>query len=228
MPSSGCRGSPRKRPITRPTSAEGHVDGVKASWDWGLLSCKCPPIPPHGTRTDIFNSLLFCATTVLSIYSVKYHEWNGRLPGYEHPSAGGQNIDPDKAAFSTNMHDEEAYAHIPMNDQDDHDDPYAPGPSSAGAYGDHTGAGAYDDHTSTAYAGAGRHPSQGSAYSGRSGSTHENPFRQQNPFDDDTAYAGAGSTSSVGMPYVPPAAHEEFDHDEPVKFPAADYDRVTR
>lgn len=67
--------------------------------------------------------LLFCATTVLSIYSVKYHEWNGRLPGYEHPSAGGQNIDPDKAAFSTNMHDEEAYAHIPMNDQDDHDDP---------------------------------------------------------------------------------------------------------
>jgi hypothetical protein len=165
------------------------------------------------------NSLLFCATTVLSIYSVKYHEWNGRLPGYEHANTGGQNIDPDKAAFSTNMHDEEAYAHIPMNDHDDHDDPYGPGPSSGSAY---------DDHASTAYVGAGRQTSHGSGYSGRSGSAQENPFRQHNPFDDDTEYAGAGSSASVGMPYVPPTAHEEFDDDGPVKFPAGNYDRVAR
>jgi hypothetical protein len=150
-------------------------------------------------------------------------------------------------------HDEEAYTHVPMNDHD-HDDPHAApyggasadpyaGPSTADPYGGGAGAdpyigaqaagghvaGAYDEHADTAYGGAGgRLASHGSGYSGAAG-LQDNPFRQDNPFDDDHEYAAPHqSATSLGRPYAPPTAHEEFDDDRPVQFPAADYDRVVR
>ncbi|KAJ9144356.1 Chaperone-binding protein [Coniochaeta hoffmannii] len=183
----------------------------------------------------VFVCLLFCGTTFLSIYTVKFYEWNGRLPGYD-KGITNQNIDPDKAAFSMAPHDEEAYAHVPMNDHDHDDahDGYA-GPSTTDPYGDHAataydaqagGGSAYDD---TSYGGAGRQTSHGSAtgYAGAAG-TQDNPFRQDNPFDDDHEYATPHqSATNVGRPYAPPTA-EDLDDDRPVQFPAANYDRVVR
>jgi hypothetical protein len=190
-------------------------------------------------------SLLFCGTTFLSIYTVKFFEWNNRLPGYEsRDQANAQNIDPDKAAFSMAPHDEEAYTHVPMNDHDDHHDSYGAGPADpytglggGSAYDDHASTGyagvgrqpshgsgsAYDDHASTSYVGAGRQPSHGSGYSG-SGAP-ENPFRQDDPFDDDHQYNAHQSSTSVNRPYAPPSAHEDFDDDRPVQFPAGNYER---
>lgn len=181
------------------------------------------------------NSLLFCATTFLSIYTYKFYEWNGRLPGYD-KGITNQNIDPDKAAFSTAPHDEEAYSHVPMNDHDDPHDPYSSSQAASaydpsqvgggGGGGSHVGS-AYDD---TSYAG-GRTASHGSGYSGATG-VQDNPFRQDNnPFDDDHEYGATPhqSTANLGLgrPYVPPTA-EEYDDAAPVQFPAANYDRVVR
>ncbi|KAB5545704.1 hypothetical protein GE09DRAFT_216947 [Coniochaeta sp. 2T2.1] len=185
-----------------------------------------------------FVFLFFCITTFLSIYTVKFYEWNGRLPGYD-KGITAQNIDPDKAAFSMAPHDEEAYTHVPMNDHE-HDDPYAAGGPSgvsdpynaqtntaydAAAVG---GGSTYDDDTS--YGGAGgRQTSHGSGYAGGAAGVQENPFRQDDPFADDHAYggAGAGGAGVSGHPYAPPTA-EEYDDDRPVQFPAANYDRVVR
>jgi hypothetical protein len=195
-----------------------------------------PQTPPQsGVLTLWVNSLLFCGTTFLSIYTVKFYEWNGRLPGYD-KGITNQNIDPDKAAFSMAPHDEEAYSHVPMNDHD-HDgaahDPYAAG-SGTEPYGSHAGSSyagaggsAYDD---TSYVGAGRTASHGSrsSYAGASG-VQDNPFGQKNPFDDDHGeYATSHqNTSNAGRPYAPPTA-EEYDDDRPAQFPAANYDRVVR
>lgn len=168
----------------------------------------------------------------MSIYTVKFYEWNGRLPGYD-KGITNQNIDPDKAAFSMAPHDEEAYTHVPMNDHDQDDvhntahDPYAGGASNTDPYNPHAAGSAYDADTS--YGGAGRRASHGSGggYAGAAG-VAENPFRQDNPFDDDSGYAAPHqSSTSVQRPYAPPTA-EEFDDDRPVQFPAADYDRVVR
>ncbi|KAJ2968642.1 hypothetical protein NUW58_g10180 [Xylaria curta] len=55
-----------------------------------------------------FELLSWIFTTLISTYTLRYYQQNGDLPGYEKLGAG-QNIDPDKAAFSMAPHDEEAY-----------------------------------------------------------------------------------------------------------------------
>lgn len=127
-------------------------------------------------------------------------------------------------------HDEEAYTHVPMNDHD-HDDAHDPygGPSTS-PYGAPAGS-AYDSqpggstYPETSYGGAGRSASHGSrtSYAGAAG-LQENPFRREDPFDDDDEHAASHPTGiSAGRPYAAPTA-EEYDDDRPVQFPAADYD----
>lgn len=164
-------------------------------------------------------SLFFCVTIFLSIWTLKYYQWNHRLPGYDRAQLSSQNIDPDKAAFSLAPHDEEAYAPVNMDDQDhddnvdgshyggassvvggrsDYSDPYGPGTTS------HVGA------TSTV-----------SSY-------HDNPFRQQeaSPFDgQDTEYHGSISAASR---YGATPAASAADGFEDARFPQADYDRISR
>lgn len=141
-------------------------------------------------------------------------------------------------------HDEEAYTHVPMNDHDDHDpyagappDPYAGAatdPYAAGAgSSSHVGS-AYDDehhHESTSYVGGDGHQASHGSSSGYGGAAgvQDNPFRQDNPFDDDHEYTTPHqSTTNVGRPYAPPTAHDEYDDERPVQFPAGNYDRVVR
>jgi hypothetical protein len=158
-----------------------------------------------GLKADVANrSLFFCGSTFLSIYTLKYYQFNGTLPGYDKQRIKNDNIDPDKAAFSMAPHDEEAYAHVPGDDRhdgpghDDHDD----------GYGGRT---EYEDDPN------------------RYGSL---PARGDNAvFDTETEYRrhSPDAHTGGGNRYAPPTA-QDYDEDEriPVQFPAANYDRVTR
>jgi hypothetical protein len=195
------------------------------------------------TCISLAPSLLFAITTFLSIYTLKYFDWNSTLPGYDGVVSRKQQphdpSDPDVAAFSLAPHgDEEAYAPLGMNDRDhdDHDDHDAH--SGVGAPS-HIGSDPYGApspyEAPTAYGGAstsnlgtygGANASSVSGYSGAGGSvvssTGENPFRQENPFESDHEYHGAGAGR-----YNAPTAHELYDEEgRPAHFPSANYDRV--
>jgi len=168
-------------------------------------------------NANVARSLLFCVTTFISIYTVKYHQWHNRLPGYDKLALNSQNIDPDKAAFSTAPHDEEAYAPVHMDDHDN--DATRPAHSE---YSDPYGA---PSQVSDLYAGAGGVAGSQVSYGGV-----QNPFQQQqNPFDDDTEYRRPSPGASAAGRYNPPTAHDEIEDDSrPVAFPNANYDRITR
>ncbi|KAH8882784.1 hypothetical protein GQ53DRAFT_700276 [Thozetella sp. PMI_491] len=171
-----------------------------------------------------FVFLLFAGTTFLSIYSLKYYEWNNRLPGYDRGSAEVQNIDPDKAAFSMAPHDEEAYAPVSGQDHEEHDtsyggaglDPYA-GPSGSQVSDPY--ATVHSTNSQASY-GANSQASYGA-------NNQENPFRQDNPFDGEPEYHGSHYGSQVGG-YAQPTAQDDYDDHRPAQFPAANYDRTVR
>lgn len=164
----------------------------------------------------VFVFLFFCVTTFFSIWTLKYYQWNNRLPGYDRAQLGSQNIDPDKAAFSLAPHDEEAYAPVNMADHDhDHDDHH-----DGSHYG---GGGARSDYSDPYGPGAGSQVGASSTVS----SYHDNPFRQQearNPFDNDTEYH-SGRVSAAGGRYAPSTAADPY---EDASFPHANYDRIER
>ncbi|KAL2119224.1 hypothetical protein VTJ04DRAFT_6184 [Mycothermus thermophilus] len=164
----------------------------------------------------VFVTLFFCATTFISIWTLKYYQWHHRLPGYDRSGpAGNQNIDPDKAAFSLAPHDEEAYAPVNMHDQDDPHD-------TATEYG---GGGARSDYTDPySRTGAGSTTNY-AANASTVSSYHDNPFRRDQPGDmfetTDTAY----HSGSVGGRYTHSPSPQPF---EDARFPAAPYERVER
>ncbi|KAK3299408.1 uncharacterized protein B0H64DRAFT_388395 [Chaetomium fimeti] len=175
----------------------------------------------------VFVFLFFCVTTFFSIWTLKYYQWNNRLPGYDRTQLNSQNIDPDKAAFSLAPHDEESYAPVNAADHDhdhdndhDHDD-RLDGSSSYGGAG--TGLGGRSDY-SDPYGGAGTASHVGGAST--VSSYHDNPFRQQeaNPFDGHDTEYHSGSVSAAGR-YASPAPADGF---EDARFPRADYDRIER
>lgn len=179
--------------------------------------------------TDSRASLFFGVTTFLSIWTLKYYQWNNRLPGYDRAQLGGgsaQNIDPDKAAFDLAPHDDEAaYAPVSMSDHHDHDH------DNDTTYGGGPGAAARSDY-SDPYGGSQVGGGGGSIVSGY----QDNPFRQHetaSPFDNDTEYhhpSGRVSAAGGGR-YAAPSAvdgFEEEDHSGPARFPAANYDRIER
>jgi len=170
----------------------------------------------------VFTFLFFCVTTFFSIWTLKYYQWNNRLPGYDRTQISSQNIDPDKAAFSLAPHDEEAYAPVNANDHDhDHDQDHDLDGSHYGGAG--SAVGGRSDYSDPYGAGTASHVGATSTVS----SYHDNPFRQQeaNPFDGhDTEYQ-SGSLSSAGGRYAAPTATDGF---EDARFPHADYDRIER
>ncbi|KAL2136914.1 hypothetical protein VTI74DRAFT_75 [Chaetomium olivicolor] len=172
-----------------------------------------------------FVFLFFCITTFLSIWTLKYYQWNNRLPGYDRGQLGSQNIDPDKAAFSLAPHDEEAYAPVNMSD---HDDPHHDGATTHYA-GAASTMGSRSDYSDPYGPSAG-----GSHVGGAGGSTvsgyHDNPFRPQgaNPFDDETEYH-SGRVSAAGQRFGAPSTVDGFEDDtRPARFPQANYDRIER
>lgn len=162
-------------------------------------------------------SLWWVGSTVLSAYTLKFYNFNGSLPGYDKIGLRTQNIDPDKAAFSMAPHGEEAYAPVNADDHDHEPDDHDNGPYDADSYG--------------------RGPMFGGPTEYRPPGHSPSPAPPDNPFADDP-YRAASSSSlhdryaqqNPGAPaggpriYVPPQA-EEYDGSEPVRFPAANYDR---
>ncbi|KAK4164265.1 hypothetical protein QBC43DRAFT_49142 [Cladorrhinum sp. PSN259] len=172
----------------------------------------------------VFVFLFFCITTFFSIWTLKYYQWNNRLPGYDKGQSNSQNIDPDKAAFSLAPHDEEAYAPVNATDHDhDDDNSHAGGPPSYGG-----GGGRSDYSDPYGYTGA------SGVAGGSMASRHtyqDNPFRQQdNPFDTDTEY-NSGRISAQGGRYgaAPSTVADPYDEDtRPAAFPQANYDHLHR
>lgn len=65
-------------------------------------------------------SVLFVLSSLVSAYTLRYWQSHGNLPGYDNRKirGGGENIDPDKAAFSMAPHDDEAYERVNMDDSE--------------------------------------------------------------------------------------------------------------
>ena len=162
---------------------------------------------------------------LVSWYTLRYSNNNGFLPGYESLGGHSNNIDPDKAAFSTSMapHDEEAYAPVNM---DDRNDDRSHSPYNADSYGGSSvGGGAMFD-ADTSYR-----------------PQNHSPPPQDNPFDSgyrvnnltplndsyldsysgpaSSAYGGSAGGSKI---YAPPA--DDYDTTGPVQFPSGNYDRT--
>lgn len=162
------------------------------------------------------------------------------MPGYDNLQARNSgrahtfnNIDPDKAAFSTGPVDEEGM-YAPLggggmradDDEEEHE-------FNAGPYHNTNTSSAPHDPDSF-----GRHDT---AYGGAAAASSTMGSR----YDNDGAYGGAGASASAsagayggagatvshsptppvgGHMYSPPAAHDEYD--QPAQYPAADYDNL--
>lgn len=142
---------------------------------------------------------------------MQYYKFHGNLPGYDNRKIrSGENIDPDKAAFSMAPHDDEAYERVNMDDSE---------VGGASAYGANTSLG-------------GEPYSHVNPYSAddfddphRYGSA---PSRNTNRFDDDTEYGGSALGSAPpSMPYGGGAQSDAY-HDGPAQFPSGAYDRIER
>lgn len=170
-------------------------------------------------------------SSLVSWYTMRYSNNNGFLPGYENLGNTHQNIDPDKAAFSTSMalHDEEAYA--PVNMDDDRHDDFQSSPYNADSYGGGAGAGG-----GSSVSGAGGLFDNDTSYRPQT-TTGGSPPPQDNPFDSgyrvnnltplndpyaESSYGGSYGGSKV---YAPPAA-DDYDTSGPAQFPSANYDRT--
>ncbi|KAI5461465.1 hypothetical protein BGZ63DRAFT_424350 [Mariannaea sp. PMI_226] len=153
----------------------------------------------------VFITILFAGTTFLSGYTLMYYNFHdGSLPGYDNRKVrGGENIDPDKAAFSMAPHDDEAYERVNM---DDHE-----GEGRQG-YNDNS-------YTGSARYGEANPYSSEDVVGGQYGSV---PQRQNSLFDHDTEYHSGGP---AGSGYANPPVGTAYD-DQPIQFPAANYDRT--
>lgn len=159
---------------------------------------------------------MFAVTTLVSGYTMQYYKFHGNLPGYDNRKIrSGEDIDPDKAAFSMAPHDDEAYERVNMDD------------TEVGG-----GASAYGASSSL---GGEPYSQGGEPYS------HVNPYSADD-FDDPNRYGSASSRnhgmfdntteySSGGLGNAPPSmpygAQSEI-HDGPAQFPSANYDRMER
>ncbi|KAF5523741.1 hypothetical protein CGCA056_v004740 [Colletotrichum aenigma] len=174
----------------------------------------------------VFVTLLFGVSTFVSLYTLKHYQFHGSLPGYDKQKIAGDNIDPDKAAFSMAPHDEEAYAPVNMDDHAD-DHPTAGAGSNFGSYGDRYG-------SNSAYGGVNYGPEDddpnryGSLPSRQNAAMFdsETEYHSQQPHPHPTASpANDPYSSSTIQPYT---AAPAYDDDRPAQFPAANYDRTLR
>lgn len=167
------------------------------------------------------NRLLWALSTLISWATLQYYNTNGVLPGYDNLHRGRthtlNDIDPDKAAFSTAPADEEAYA--PLGGLHDHEDPMEPefnaGPyHSSGSPSHHDPDSFGSSHLDTSYGGA-----AGNSMNSRYDSTYDS--HGANPaYESHTSPGPAG-----GALYSPPQVHDE-EYDGPAQFPAGNYDNI--
>lgn len=175
------------------------------------------------------NSLFWIFSTLVSVFTLKYYQTNGDLPGYEALDSRTANIDPDKAAFSMAPHDEEAYAPIHNNDHEDDDHrSNVHNPYSADAYGSVNSNTMFDSETAYNSHGGGSQAGQADPFA-------DNAYGAQSHtggggYSDNMYNSGAnpygGSQVGGSSIYAPPTAEESYDDGRPAKFPTGNYDRT--
>jgi hypothetical protein len=166
-----------------------------------------------------FQILFWIASAGISAITLKHYQHNGVLPGYENLSnrpGGGENIDPDKAAFSMAPHDEEAYAPVHMDDRHD-DDHHGPSPYSADAYGGAGVSGSAYGHDTSYRPQSTSPPPQENPF--------DNTYQMNDPYSDSYNNLYGGSQVSSSQVYAPPTA-DDYDPTRPAQFPSANYDRT--
>lgn len=152
----------------------------------------------------VLTTLLFAATTFVSAFTLNYYQNNNVLPGYDNRQIrGGDNIDPDKAAFSMAPHDDEAYERVNMEDNEPTGNPYG------GYNGSYNSTTRYGDNNTNPYNAEDEDPA-------RYGST---PGRTNTLFENDTEYHSGGAQYGSN-----PTSGGYDDH--PAHFPAGNYDRT--
>ncbi|KAK3327165.1 hypothetical protein B0T19DRAFT_154954 [Cercophora scortea] len=224
---------PRTRRFAQPY-AMATVDGVftiiwlsafatQASYNTASLCGSVCGVSKAIVGLGFFVFLFFAITTFISIYTVQYWKWNGCLPGYDTLKPNSHEIDPDKAAFSMAPHDDEAYTAVNSTDHD-HDQDSDMHPVTAAPRSDYSSdpyaSDPYGAPASDPFASA---PSRAGSRTSYAAPVHENPFRQDNPFDSDNEYHATPPPPVAG--YAPPTALDEY---EDARFPAAPYDRIVR
>ncbi|GJC82064.1 hypothetical protein ColLi_04902 [Colletotrichum liriopes] len=156
----------------------------------------------------------------VTLYTLKYYQFHGTLPGYDKQKLGGDNIDPDKAAFSMAPHDEEAYAPVQMDDHnDDNTTLYGGTNAPVGGYNN----GSYNSRFggSSAYGPEDDDPNRYGSLPSRQNAAmfdSETEYHSQHP----TATPAAVQPYTAPEPYTAPA----YDDDRPAQFPTANYDRT--
>ncbi|KAK7403336.1 hypothetical protein QQX98_010895 [Neonectria punicea] len=172
----------------------------------------------------VFITLFFAGSTFISAYTLTYSNFHGNLPGYDNRKLrGGENIDPDKAAFSMAPHDDEAYERVNMDEQEPTGSQYNSNTYSSNTYNSST-----NQYTEgNPYSTEDDDPSRYGAL----------PHRTNTLFDNDTEY---NSGAPPSMPYAnPPAGNAYDDHldhvndpyndphnDHLAQFPPGNYDRT--
>jgi hypothetical protein len=158
----------------------------------------------------VFVTLLFAGTSFLSGYTLQYYNFHGNLPGYDaRKLRSGDNIDPDKAAFSMAPHDDEAYERVNMDDRD-HD-------TTNSAY-------AGERYDSNSYSSSNNNYAQANPYNARDDDDDRSmysahPSRGNTMFDSETEYNPGNNA------YQPPLPNQGGYDTTPAQFPTADYDR---
>lgn len=162
---------------------------------------------------------------------MQYFQFHGNMPGYDNRKLrGGENIDPDKAAFSMAPHDDEAYERVNMDDTEIGGTGY--GGSSLGGSnlgGSHLGGSNLDGdrYNST-------NPYSADDFGDPDRYGTRPPPRNENMFDDNTEYSsGALGNPPAPMPYgARPERPETYDAPDTyggaAQFPSADYERIHR
>lgn len=153
---------------------------------------------------------------------MQYFKFHGGLPGYENRKLrGGENIDPDKHAFSMAPHDDEAYERVNMGDESE----VGGAPSGFGATSSSLGGEPYshvNPYSADDYDDPHRYGSSAAA---------PPPNRNQGMFDDNTEYSSGGlGNAPPSMPYGGSAVGAQSDmyDNGPAQFPSGNYDRIER
>jgi uncharacterized membrane protein YgcG len=169
----------------------------------------------------VFVTVLFALTTLISGYTMQYYKFHGNLPGYDNRKIrSGEDIDPDKAAFSMAPHEDDAYERVNMDDTElgGHGGSTVGGASAYGGGGSSLGGEPYS-HVN---------PYSADDYDDRSRyGASSVPPRNPGMFDDSTTEYSSGGLGNA-PPSMPYGTQSDAYSSGPAQFPSGAYDRIER
>ncbi|KAL5604082.1 hypothetical protein BROUX41_002071 [Berkeleyomyces rouxiae] len=188
----------------------------------------------------VLTCLSWIPCIILSMFTLQYYNNNSNyLPGYEQKRRfGDSSIDPDKAAFSMNPHDEDAYASLNDDDRDPgRSDEYASGAYAGNSTYDPSRLELYDEGDSHVSGMTNTHNGGGYGSYGDAGGKTTTPI-----FDSNTEYSGTMNSRYGASPVHEEGPHNTYgsqshgyadgsapygpDDISAARFPTGNYDRM--